>query len=344
MTREEAIKNIKLYLDGSNVALGNTIKEAFDTLIPELRENEDERIRKEIIEFINWAESRGSVRNDWHQKKCPGNWIAYLEKQKEQTTKIDACGFPIRDKGESACSYLERCLAPDMRNIWYEACAEIKERQKEQKPNYCHHEVDETGWTEEYRKAYYDGWNNCNMQHSQLKAVQKPAEWNEDIIRKAVKEVGLTQHQIDWFKINVFPPKQEWGEEDIYITNVLEYIVGKHRPDEIFKIGNKQGVSAYKICSWLNSLRSQPKVESTLLNENIIEAAIAFVEQNDHFSYWRGVDKNTVIKALHSLKPYWKPSEEQMEALKEASASWMNARMGNAKLLKSLYEQLKKLM
>ena len=30
---------------------------------------------------------------------------------------------------------------------------------------------------------------------------QKPAEWSEDIIRKAIKEVGLTQHQIDWFSI-----------------------------------------------------------------------------------------------------------------------------------------------
>ena len=43
---------------------------------------------------------------------------------------------------------------------------------------------------------------------------QKPTEWNEEIIRKAVKEVGLTQHQIDWFKTNVFLPKQEWREED----------------------------------------------------------------------------------------------------------------------------------
>ena len=43
-------------------------------------------------------------------------------------------------------------------------------RQGEQKPNYCHHEVDLTNCSEEYRKAYYDGWNNCNMQHSQCKS------------------------------------------------------------------------------------------------------------------------------------------------------------------------------
>lgn len=31
-----------------------------------------------------------------------------------------------RDEGESATSYLERCLSPEMRRVWYEACAEIK--------------------------------------------------------------------------------------------------------------------------------------------------------------------------------------------------------------------------
>lgn len=36
-------------------------------------------------------------------------------------------------------------------------------------PNWCHHKVDLSGYSEEYRKAYYDGWNNCNMQHSQCK-------------------------------------------------------------------------------------------------------------------------------------------------------------------------------
>ena len=44
------------------------------------------------------------------------------------------------------------------------------EKQGEQKPNYCHHEVDLSRCSEEYRKAYYDGWNNCNMQHSQCKS------------------------------------------------------------------------------------------------------------------------------------------------------------------------------
>lgn len=55
-----------------------------EELFPQLRETEDERIRKEIIDFIQWAEDRGMTRHDYHQAKRPAVWIAYLEKQKEQ--------------------------------------------------------------------------------------------------------------------------------------------------------------------------------------------------------------------------------------------------------------------
>ena len=53
------------------------------------------------------------------------------------------------------------------------------EKQGKQNPNYCHHEVDLSKCSEEYCKAYYDGWNNCNQQHSQLRAYHKPA-WSEE--------------------------------------------------------------------------------------------------------------------------------------------------------------------
>lgn len=52
--------------------------------------------------------------------------INRLKSLRPQPRKVDACGFPLRDEGESACSYLERCLAPDMRHVWYEACDEMK--------------------------------------------------------------------------------------------------------------------------------------------------------------------------------------------------------------------------
>lgn len=57
----------------------------------------------------------------------------------------------------------------------------------------------------------------------------------------------------------------------------------------------------------------QPKAKLTRLDENIIKAAVAFVEQNDHFNCWGGIDKHTVIKALRSLKSHQKSAEWSKE-------------------------------
>lgn len=96
-----------------------------DDIFP-LRETEDEKIREELLQFFHQTLKQRTtvVPKDNYER-----WIAYLEKQK------NCCGKTLtRDNGESACSYIERCLTPEMRKVWYEACAEIKEKQKEQKP------------------------------------------------------------------------------------------------------------------------------------------------------------------------------------------------------------------
>lgn len=89
MTREEAIKIVRENMHLS-YDKGNTFK-ALQTLVPELAEwSEDERARKEIIDFIQWAEDRGSVRHDYHQAKRPAVWIDYLEKLKDASYAIEA--------------------------------------------------------------------------------------------------------------------------------------------------------------------------------------------------------------------------------------------------------------
>ena len=74
MTREEAIKNIKKVLP-----LSDTLAESFYTLIPELAESEDERIRKELISIINYLHD-GVYYLLTTQKR--DKYIAWLEEQK----------------------------------------------------------------------------------------------------------------------------------------------------------------------------------------------------------------------------------------------------------------------
>lgn len=78
------------------------------------------------------------------------------------------------------------------------------EKQGEQptEPKWCHHKVDLSDCSEEYRKAYYDGWNNCNIQHSQCKVENND---NDEKIRKELVEFiksrgGFKQEYIDWLE------------------------------------------------------------------------------------------------------------------------------------------------
>ena len=173
-------------------------------------------------------------------------------------------------------------------------------------------------------------------------SLQSKQEWSEEDKRKLELVIDciyeyypdpVMKYKLkDWLK---FLPekfnlqlKVEWNAEDYHWEGLVQWL--RDYQKTIDRNSNNmayEDIESY--IDWVNQIRflhPQPKTKLTILDENIIDAAIAFVEQNDHFNCWRGIDKHTVIKALRSLCHTWKPSEEQMKALE------------------SLYEQLKKLM
>jgi hypothetical protein len=79
MTREEALQAIKAKMD--YYESDKRLRGALETLIPELAENENERIRKDIIQFFRDASnSKTRVINS----NTFAEWAEYLEKQREQ--------------------------------------------------------------------------------------------------------------------------------------------------------------------------------------------------------------------------------------------------------------------
>lgn len=81
------IKNAYLY------AQTDSTKAVLESILPELAESEDERIRKEIIEFANtlksWVESgRISMALRKDDIDMCNRWIAYLEKQKDYAKNL----------------------------------------------------------------------------------------------------------------------------------------------------------------------------------------------------------------------------------------------------------------
>ena len=92
MTREEAIKEIKNWN-----FLNETEYETIKTIFPELEVSEDEKTRKEIIDFLN--NQGASLKYNY------AKWIEYLEKQKQCQEPFNI-NFASKWLNEHVASYL----------------------------------------------------------------------------------------------------------------------------------------------------------------------------------------------------------------------------------------------
>ena len=289
------------------------------TIFPELAESEDERIRKAIIEIVKKDEERIGV--NAHLKK-----IQWLEKQGEQKP---AETVKWSQQEESCICQLESLVKEQWRQAEIVHNSEKIKRMSElmfflktlnpnKKPDYCHHEVDLSDRSEEYCKAYYDGWNNCNQQHSQLRAMQKP-----------------------------------WSEEDSpYYDDICEILINLIHS----KTADVNKDVVQKDLDWFVSIKDrvqpQPKQEWSSGDEAHLHSLITHLEQwIERHPNTTGADiQGENIAWLKSLVPqsHWKPSDEQMEALEHfvrsiGESGYASPYDNNTKLLYSLLSDLKKL-
>lgn len=305
MEREEAINLIKQVLPCLNI--DEKIREGFVTLIPELKESEDERIRKELIGYLTHrAEVTGFIDED---KDCK-RWITYFEKQKEQKPESCDCS---RDE-ESYTNGIHHVLMNP------EAYGLIKQKPAE--------------WSEEDKHCIHQlilFCENCMQQDSE---AIRCATWLKSLRPQSKQKQNdyITPHK-EFFKfiydrlINVhkenpnvdymrsfkerlnnlsFGEKQEWSEEDEEMLN-----------------------------SCISSI------------EESKENRYAYKETDGDTSYDREIDwlkslRNRVGKEF--LQPHWKPSEEQMEAIENVIKCELSAGLHTrANILQTLQNELKKL-
>ena len=236
MTTEEAKQRLASRIQ--SLALDDDDLLALQTLIPELSESEDERIRKEIIDYLS---------NELHNVKqlTPRTnefdaWIAYLEKQKEQKSlDISAASEWLKNH---VCNYVNSEYNEFHKCVEYDGSID-KERlvsdfeeamQKEQKPA----EWDELqAEFKNINEAFEDGKKEV-VDNPERYGLCRPAEWSKEdtcILEDAVTAVDLLGNDDeyskthpnlakafrvakDWLKslperFNL-QPKQEWNEED----------------------------------------------------------------------------------------------------------------------------------
>ena len=138
----------------------------------------------------------------------------------------------------------------------------------------------------------------------------------------------------------------EWSEEDEKMRNLA--IEWAETMSGQFSFVDMNPMDFRKIATWLKSLRPQPKQEkSDYITPHkqffkwIYDRLVNVHKENPDVDYMISFKKR--IEELSFDEPNWKPSEEQMEAIKHAYNSFPNDCPTKSNLM-FLYRDLKKLM
>lgn len=337
MTREEAMQNIK-----KAIGFSDTLDESIFTLCPELKESEDERIRKAIVELVKRTPS------SMFDADTEFNWIgashdeilAWLEKQKAvktpqwmidflndiRTASINKKGY---DDYDGRREYEGKILAIIK---WLEG---NPIQQKEQKPR-------------KFKLGDKIHWHDDDTNVTTITGFR-----NDAYLTDSAYGPILFCDEDNWERIEQKQKPVEWNEEDEkHKSWILECLADGERKMPEYAEDFR---AAYK---WLKSLKDRgnfPKSNTNSPSEwsekdekmrkNIIWVLESYVshttcESNPSLTvsyptYYKEVDW---LKSLSS-QLHWKPSEEQMQAL------WEIYQGGEAQApIASLYDDLKKLM
>ena len=349
---DEALERaIKYNIDDAYACQGAVVKLIF----PELRESEDERIRKEMVDYFSQYKEDGIRGVDITP------WIDYLERQKKclaDSSKTSADDEKIRKqlidaikigRSNSGISFTEEAASRYI--AWLE-------KQEERKPLRWRRIEDATtqrtddGCCVTSEKMLVKGWINDEdyrivdegtMVNRDILCIpvrelnaeqkeQKPAEVDEST--KRLNDNWMRQHFDDYKERNtamingepiptenhsVDIPLAEWSEEDEDFINMLilhfNYLINK----------GGDSVETYKsYIEKLKSLRPQPKQEWSEKEKKmlaVISYKISQHQGNDERSLFTPDEAEFIDgmeDKLKSLKPSWKPSEQEKGALRTA--------------------------
>lgn len=267
MTREKAIKIVKEFISGTCLHLVD--QEALETLIPELAESEDERIRKTLIEELSVCNIVGELQYRL-PKATRDECLAWLERQKEQKS-IKWTDLTWKDIVE---------LEGIINNVHYDFSAgigqesfgkEVLERFRSTKGDEYLDEAEQKYWREEGQKEQKPVERSLEDDHiiGFVYDLLNEIEWKDNWAMSKDECLRL---------LNSYSPQQpaEWSEEEKKIIGNIRHLIFEHA----FENGGVDVNGDYckdvyqEADDFLKSLRPQPKAEWSEEDEKMIDHLI----------------------------------------------------------------------
>lgn len=342
---------------------GYTAKIEDEKIVVKKEELEDEKIKKSLVKFLKSLPIKH--RCEYAASELE-NWLAWLEKQKEQKAVEPSDDELQRHQDElydfkvfAAKQAKEHHISFVHDFEWNNFCAELlsyfNERQKP--ADYNEYKMLMEGAREhgktEGRKEVIDHPEEYGL------TKQKPVGWSEedesqlDDIEKAISNYFDLNHAPQyhyWLEQKLkslrLQPKQEWSEEEQQIISFAA--------DWLTRMLERTDVPEAKrdiesVILGLKSLRPQKKIydgpwrsfteKKDAAEEYAIQAARYPVKESEYLADL----EDAFISGVEWKEKRWKPSEEQMCYLKKVYESY-DFCDGERDALESLYNDLKKLM
>ena len=219
MTREEAIKILR---DVHDKALFS-VRNALETLIPELSESDDERIRKALVEVASEvAQERFFINRGTTLKDV----LAYLEKQKDCILVPKSHLDPVGEPGVDGMKILEKQKEQiPMNNPKWNELTWKDINELEEIINHVHYEFRNGISAEGFGKEVLEQFRNMKEDAEVDACEQKPSmiQWKGDNLKEVIDFTGKSPMFDKWFK--------SFEEYEEYV----------HLHGNIFKLFNEDG-------------------------------------------------------------------------------------------------------
>lgn len=169
---EQALERCKKEFNFNNLAYSHEeIKQRLEHIFPELKESEDEKIRKQILDCFKTMKQQGCFPSK--HKEQYNSWIAWLEKQKER-------GPLSKDEEYTLARIIEYLEDNDCPSAWKDLLYNVYTLpyQKEQKS---------AEWSEEDEKNFNTILNLMRDSDLSAQLTNKLSDWFK-FIKKRMKE------------------------------------------------------------------------------------------------------------------------------------------------------------